>query len=159
MVTRVAAAIGIALAASIAPADAQSDATNFPNRAIRIVVPFPPGGPTDIIARFVGQRMSEHWSQPVVIENRAGANTAIGAQIVAKSAPDGLTLLAGMDTTMVLNPILTGNLPYDAARDFAPVTLLAKNMSLVVVRSDGPATVKDLIARAKANPGRLNMRA
>jgi len=151
-------AVAIALAAAIAPAAAQSDAANFPNRAIRIIVPFPPGGPTDIIARFVGQRMSERWSQPVVIEeNRAGANTAIGAQIVAKSAPDGLTLLAGMDTTMVLNPILTANLPYDAARDFAPVTLLAKNMSLMVLRSDGPATVKELIARAKANPGKLNM--
>ena len=150
-------AVAIALAAAIVPAAAQSNAATFPNRTIRIIVPFPPGGPTDIIARFVGQRMSERWSQPVVIENRAGANTAIGAQIVAKSAPDGLTLLAGMDTTMVLNPILTANLPYDAARDFAPVTLLAKNMSLIVVRSDGPATVKELIARAKANPGKLNM--
>jgi tripartite-type tricarboxylate transporter receptor subunit TctC len=150
-------AVAIALAMAIAPAAAQPDAATFPNRAIRIIVPFPPGGPTDIIARFVGQRMSEHWSQPVVIENRAGANTAIGAQIVAKSAPDGLTLLAGMDTTMVLNPILTANLPYDAARDFAPVTLLAKNMSLLVVRSDGPATVAALIARAKANRGKLNM--
>ena len=150
-------AVAIALAAAIVPAAAQSNAATFPNRTIRIIVPFPPGGPTDIIARFVGQRMSERWSQPVVIENRAGANTAIGAQIVAKSAPDGFTLLAGMDTTMVLNPILTANLPYDAARDFAPVTLLAKNMSLMVVRSDGPATVKELIARAKANPGKLNM--
>ncbi len=150
-------AVAIALAAAIVPAAAQSNAATFPNRTICIIVPFPPGGPTDIIARFVGQRMSERWSQPVVIENRAGANTAIGAQIVAKSAPDGLTLLAGMDTTMVLNPILTANLPYDAARDFAPVTLLAKNMSLMVVRSDGPATVKELIARAKANPGKLNM--
>ena len=112
---------GVVLAAAIVPAAAQSDAASFPNRPIRLIVPFPPGGPTDIIARFVGQRMSEHWSQPVVIENRAGANTAIGAQIVAKSAPDGLTLLAGMDTTMVLNPILTANLPYDAAKDFAPV--------------------------------------
>src|SRR6478735_2928745 len=150
-------AVAIALAAAIVPAAAQSNAATFPNRTIRIIVPFPPGGPTDIIARFVGQRMSERWSQPVVIENRAGANTAIGAQIVAKSAPDGLTLLAGMDTTMVLNPILTANLTYNAARDFAPVTLLAKNMSLMVVRSDGPATVKELIARAKANPGKLNM--
>src|SRR4051812_25785322 len=150
----------MAFVAAAVPAAAQSDlgaAANFPNRPIRIIVPFPPGGPTDIIARFVGQRMSERWSQPVVIENRAGANTAIGAQMVAKSAPDGLTLLAGMDTTMVLNPILSSNLPYDAARDFAPVTLLAKNMSLLVVRSDGPDTVKALIARAKANPGRLNM--
>src|ERR1043166_2431030 len=124
----------IASAALLVPAAAQSDpdtATNFPNRPIRIIVPFPPGGPTDLIARFVGQRMSERWGQPVVIENRAGANTAIGAQIVAKSAPDGLTLLAGMDTTMVLNPILTSNLPYDT-KAFAPVTLLAKNMSLQI---------------------------
>jgi tripartite-type tricarboxylate transporter receptor subunit TctC len=148
---------GVALAAALAPAAAQSDAANFPSRPIRIIVPFPPGGPTDIIARFVGQRMSEHWGQPVVIENRAGANTAIGAQVVAKAAPDGLTLLAGMDTTMVLNPILTANLPYDAAKDFAPVTILAKNMSLLVVRNDGPATVKDLLARAKARPGQFNM--
>ena len=74
-------AVAIALATAIAPAAAQSDAATFPSRAIRIIVPFPPGGPTDIIARFVGQRMSERWSQPVVIENRAGANTAIGAQI------------------------------------------------------------------------------
>ena len=141
---------------SIAQSDAGA-AAGFPNRPIRIIVPFPPGGPTDIIARFVGQQMSEHWNQAVVIENRAGANTAIGAQMVAKSAPDGATLLAGMDTTMVLNPILTANLPYDAAKDFAPVTLLAKNMSLLVVRSDGPKTVKELIARAKTNPGKLNM--
>ena len=101
----------IALAVATVPAAAQSDAATFSNRTIRIIVPFPPGGPTDIIARFVGQRMSERWSQPVVIENRAGANTAIGAQMVAKSAPDGLTLLAGMDTTMVLNPILTATCP------------------------------------------------
>jgi tripartite-type tricarboxylate transporter receptor subunit TctC len=152
------AAAAIALAAAISPAVSQFDpAASFPNRPIRIIVPFPPGGPTDLIARFVGQRMGEHFGQPVVVENRPGANTAIGAQAVAKSAPDGLTLLAGMDTTMVLNPILTRDLPYDAARDFAPVTLLAKNMSLLVVRSDGPNTVTDLIARAKANPGRLNM--
>ena len=98
-------AVAIALATAIAPAAAQSDAATFPSRAIRIIVPFPPGGPTDIIARFVGQRMSERWSQPVVIENRAGANTAIGAQIVAKSAPDGFTLLAvGIEPTISKSP-------------------------------------------------------
>lgn len=153
--------LGSAVAAvlvAVAPAAAQSDpASNFPSRAIRVIVPFPPGGPTDIIARFVGQRMSEHWGQPVVIENRPGGNTAIGAQAVKNAAPDGYTLLAGMDTTMVLNPILSSNLPYDATRDFAPVTLLAKNMSLMVVRSDGPKTAKELIAKAKSNPGKLNM--
>jgi tripartite-type tricarboxylate transporter receptor subunit TctC len=151
-------ALALTLAGGITPAAAQdSDAAAFPNRTIRIVVPFPAGGPADTIARFVGARMSERWGQPVVIENRPGANTAIGAQAVAKSAPDGYTLLAGMDTTMVVNPLLTANLPYDPAKDFVPVTLLTRNMSLLVVRHDGPATAKELIARAKANPGKLNV--
>jgi tripartite-type tricarboxylate transporter receptor subunit TctC len=129
----------------------------YPSRAIRMIVPFPPGGPADIIARFVGQRMSEDFGQPVVIENRAGGNTAIGAQAAARSAPDGYTLFVPMDTTMVMNPLVMPNLPYDPLKDFAPITLLTKNMSLVVVRSDGPKTVKELIAKAKANPGKLNM--
>src|SRR5262249_61816988 len=84
------------------------------------------------------------------------ANTAIGAQAVAKSPPDGHTLLAAMDTTLVMNPLLTGNLPYDV-KDFAPITLLTRNMSLLVVRSDGPATARELIASAKAKPSKLNM--
>jgi tripartite-type tricarboxylate transporter receptor subunit TctC len=128
-----------------------------PDRPIRIIVPFPPGGPADMIARLVGQRMSEDWGQPVLIENRAGGNTAIGAQVVARSAPDGYTLLAAMDTTMVVNPLVTPNLPYDPLKDLAPVTLLIKNIALVVVRSDGPKSIKELIAKAKANPGKLNM--
>jgi tripartite-type tricarboxylate transporter receptor subunit TctC len=136
---------------------AQDDAAkNFPNRPIRLVVPFPAGGPADTVARFVAQRLTERWGQPALVENRPGANTAIGAQMVAKSAPDGTTLLVGMDTTMVLNPLLGANLPYDP-KEFAPVTLLANNISLLVVRSDGPKTAKELVARAKANPGRLNM--
>jgi tripartite-type tricarboxylate transporter receptor subunit TctC len=136
---------------------AEDDAAkNFPNRPIRLVVPFPAGGPADTVARFVAQRLTERWGQPALVENRPGANTAIGAQMVAKSAPDGTTLLVGMDTTMVLNPLLGANLPYDP-KEFAPVTLLANNISLLVVRSDGPKTVKELVARAKANPGRLNM--
>ena len=148
----------LALFAAITPAAPQPDATaNYPSRPIRMIVPFPPGGPADLIARFIGQKMSEHWGQPVVIENRPGANTAIGAQMVARSAPDGHTLLVGMDTTMVMNPILSTNLPYDAAKDFVPVTLLTKNISLLVVRSDGPKTAKELIAKAKTNPGKLNM--
>jgi tripartite-type tricarboxylate transporter receptor subunit TctC len=133
------------------------DAKAYPNRTIRMIVPFPAGGPADIVARFVGQKMSEDWGQPVVIENRPGGNTAIGAQAAARAAPDGYTLFVPMDTTMVMNPLVTPNLPYDPLRDFAPITLLTKNISLLVVRSDGPRTVKELIARAKANPGRLNM--
>ncbi len=136
---------------------ASDEPRNYPNRAIRMVVPFPPGGPADLIARFVGQKMSEDWGQPVVIENRAGGNTAIGAQMVARSAPDGYTLFIPMDTTLVMNPLVTPNLAYDPLKDFAPITLLTKNMSLIVVRSDGPKTIKELIAKAKANPGKLNM--
>jgi tripartite-type tricarboxylate transporter receptor subunit TctC len=129
----------------------------FPNRAIHIIVPFPAGGPTDILSRVVGQRMSEDFGQPVVIENRPGANTAIGAREVARAAPDGYTLLAAMDTTLVLNPATTKNLPYDPFRDFAAITLAAKNTSLLTVRaSDGPKSIAELIARAKAAGGRWN---
>jgi tripartite-type tricarboxylate transporter receptor subunit TctC len=142
----------------LAPAAAQSDAAkDFPSRAIRIVVPFPAGGPTDINARIIAQKLSENFGQPVVIENRPGANTAIGAQQVAKAAPDGYTLLAAMDTTLSLNPATGANLSYDPFRDFAPVTLTAKNTSLLTVRAqDGPHSVQELIAHAKSNPGRLN---
>ena len=153
------AAVAFAMTVGHARAQAtlEADAKDYPNRAIRIIVPFPPGGPADIVARLVGQRMSEDWGQPVVVENRAGGNTAIGAQAAARSAPDGYTLFVPMDTTMVMNPLVTPNLPYDPLKDFAPITLLTKNMSLVVVRSDGPKTIKELIAKAKANPGKLNM--
>ena len=139
------------------PAAAQ-DAASFPSRPIRIVVPFPAGGPTDIDARIIAQKMSEDWKQPVVIENRPGGNTAIGAQVVAKAEPDGYTLLAAMDTTLVMNPATaTAPLSYDPLKDFATITLTAKNTSLLTVRAaDGPSSVKELIARARQNPGKLN---
>jgi len=147
---------------SVAPAAAQgtsdADARSYPNRPVRVVVPFPPGGPTDLTARLFGQKLSERWGQPVVVENRAGGNTAIGAQAVARAAPDGYTLFIPMDTTLVMNPLVMANLPYDPVKDFALVTLLTKNMSLIVTRaSDGPRTIAELIAKAKANPGKLNM--
>jgi tripartite-type tricarboxylate transporter receptor subunit TctC len=152
-------ALMLTMASGLAHAQGpDADARNYPNRTIRMVVPFPPGGPADLIARFVGQKMSEDFGQPVVIENRAGGNTAIGAQMVARSAPDGYTLFVPMDTTMVMNPLVLPNLPYDPLKDFAPITLLANNLLLLVVRaSDGPQTVRELIARAKTNPGKLNM--
>jgi tripartite-type tricarboxylate transporter receptor subunit TctC len=121
-----------------------------------MVVPFPPGGPTDVMARILGQKLSEDWKQPVVIENRPGGNTAIAAQAVARANPDGYTLLAAMDTTLVMNPITVSALTYDPLRDLAPVTLTSKNTSLLLVRADGPASAKELIARGKANPGKLN---
>jgi tripartite-type tricarboxylate transporter receptor subunit TctC len=136
---------------------AQADPVRtFPTRAIKIVVPFPAGGPTDINMRIIAQRMGENWKQPVVIENRPGANTAIGAQAVARAEPDGYTLLAAMDSTLVMNPAAaTAPLSYDPFNDFAAITLTAKNTSLLTVRaSDGPHSVKELLARGKT--GRLN---
>jgi tripartite-type tricarboxylate transporter receptor subunit TctC len=131
-------------------------AQGYPNRTIRIVVPFPAGGPTDILSRVIAQKMSEDWGQPVVIENRPGADTAIGAVQVAKAPPDGYTLLAAMDTTLVMNPATKTNLPYDPFKDFTSVTLAAKNTSLLTVRAeDGPKTIAELIARAKAS-GNMN---
>jgi tripartite-type tricarboxylate transporter receptor subunit TctC len=133
----------------------RAHAQTYPNRTIRIIVPFPAGGPTDILSRVIAQKMSEDWGQPVVVENRPGADTAIGAVQVAKAAPDGYTLLAAMDTTMVMNPATKTNLPYDPFKDFAAVTLAAKNTSLLTVRaSDGPKTIGELIARGKS--GKMN---
>jgi tripartite-type tricarboxylate transporter receptor subunit TctC len=141
---------------TLAQAADSHDVQNYPNRPVRIIVPFPAGGPTDILMRVVGQRMSEDWNQAVVIENQPGANTAIAAARVAKMPADGYTLLAAMDVTMVLNPVTSKGLAYDPLKDFTPITLASKNTSLLSVRADGPKSVKELIARAKANPGKLN---
>lgn len=147
-----------AVVANDARPQSETTARSYPTRAVRMIVPFPPGGPADIVARIVGQRISEDWGQPVVIENRPGGNTAIGAQLAARAAPDGYTLFVPMDTTMVLNPLVTSSLPYDPIADFAPISLLTRNMSLIVVRaSDGPRTMRELLDKARANPGRLNM--
>jgi tripartite-type tricarboxylate transporter receptor subunit TctC len=150
--------LGLATTLAIADAAAEdSTAQTYPNRPVRIVVPFPAGGPTDILARVVAQRLSEVWGQGVVIENQPGANTAIAAARVAKMPADGYTLFAVMDVTMVLNPITNKALSYDPLKDFAPITLASKNTSLLSVRADdGPKSVRELMARAKANPGKLN---
>jgi tripartite-type tricarboxylate transporter receptor subunit TctC len=134
-------AIALALLASIGVASAQPgspDARDFPNRTMRIVVPFPAGGPADIVARIIGQRMSEDWGQPVVVENRPGANTVIGAQAVAKAAPDGYTILMAIDSTLTMNQFLYRTPPYDPLTDFVPITLTAKSMSLMAVAASGP---------------------
>jgi tripartite-type tricarboxylate transporter receptor subunit TctC len=139
---------------AVPPAAAQEA---YPSRPIRIVVPFPAGGPTDILSRIVAQKMSEAFRQPVVVENRPGADTALGAVQVAKAAPDGYTLLAAMDTTLVMNPATKTNLPYDPFKDFAAITLAAKNTSLLTVRAqDGPKTIAELIALGKAKAGKMN---
>jgi tripartite-type tricarboxylate transporter receptor subunit TctC len=146
-----------ALVPAVAQSEAKDDAKNYPNRAIRIVVPFPAGGPADLAARIIAQKMSEDWGQPVVIENRGGGNTIIGAQVVAKSPPDGYTLLMAIDSTLVMNQYLHRSLPYDPFTDFAPITTTTRTISVLAVRaSDGPKSVKELVAYAKGNPGKLN---
>ena len=109
-----------ALAAGPAAAEdkAATDVANFPNRPVHIIVPFPAGGPSDVVARVIGQKMSEDWGQPVIIDNRPGANTIIGAQAVAKAAPDGYTLFMAIDSTLVMNQYLYKSLPYDPFNDF-----------------------------------------
>jgi tripartite-type tricarboxylate transporter receptor subunit TctC len=147
----------IALPLGSAAAQDADAAKHFPERPIHIIVPFPPGGPTDVDARIIAQQMSQDWDIGVVVDNRPGGNTTIGAEVVAKADPDGYTLLTPMDTTLVLNPASGITASYDPFTAFAAITLLAKNTTLLVVRArDGPKTVKELIARAKTNPGKLN---
>ncbi len=143
--------------ASAAAQVADTDkARTYPNRPIHIVVPFPAGGPSDLVSRLIGQKMSEDWGQPVIIDNRPGASTVIGAQVVARAAPDGYTLLMAIDSTLTMNQFMQKNLPYDPFNDFVPITLTTKTVSFLTVRADGPKSVPELIARAKANPGKLN---
>jgi tripartite-type tricarboxylate transporter receptor subunit TctC len=151
-------AAALLLAATSSVATAQDlEAVNYPNRPIHIIVPFPAGGPTDILSRIVAKEMTASWGQTVVIENRPGADTTIGAEVVAKADPDGYTLLAAMDSTMVLNPLVKKELPYDPARDFEPISLGAKNISVLEVRGDSTAhTVQDLLETLRARPGKLN---
>src|SRR6516162_605243 len=144
-----------ALVMDTAAAQERPDA--FPTRSIKIVVPFPAGGPSDVLARMIGQKMSEDWGQPVVVENRPGANTVLGAQQVAKAAPDGYTLLMAIDSTLAMNQYLYRTPPYDPFTDFVPVTLTAKTMQLLIVNAASDVkTVKELIAKAKIQPGKLN---
>jgi len=150
----------LALAGSL-PAAAQSPAPDaakdYPNRAIHIVVPFPAGGPADVAARLLAQRMNEDWGQPVLVDDRPGGNTVIGAQLVARAAPDCYTLLMAIDSTLVMNQFLYKSLPYDPINDFAPITTTTKTVSVLAVPAQsGPASVRELIARAKAAPGQLN---
>ena len=143
---------GIALACLVLLAHAQ----DYPARAVRIVSPFSPGGPNDIIARLVAQRLSESLGQPFVVENRAGAGGNLGTDAVAKAPSDGYTLLFAGPGSLIINPLLS-KVPYDTARDFAPISIVATAPNVLVVHPAVPAkTVKELIALARAEPGRLN---
>ena len=151
--------IGIALAAccllaSAVPASAQTD--NYPARPVRIISPFPAGGSVDFVARLVAAKLPEFLGQQVVVENRSGASGNIGTEIVARSAPDGYTLLVNT-TPLVSNAFLYKKLPYDPINDFAPVMLISSSQSILAVHPSLPVrTVKELLALARAKPGQLN---
>ena len=132
-------------------------AQDYPNKPVRLVVPFPPGGPNDIIARVVGQKMSEALGQPVLIDNRGGAGGVSGTDQVAKAAPDGYTIAITSAGALAISASLQDKVPYDANKDFAPITLVAKVPELLVVASAVPAnSVADLVTLAKARPGQIN---
>ena len=136
-------------------AHAQDD--GYPNRPVRIVVPFAAGGSTDVVARILGDKLQAEFKQPFLIDNRAGASGNIGADSVAKAAPDGYTLLMGTTGVLSINGYLFKNMSYDAARDFAPVSYTSLITNILVVQQDVPArSVAELIALAKSQPGKLS---
>jgi tripartite-type tricarboxylate transporter receptor subunit TctC len=132
-------------------------AQNYPIKAVRIVVPFAPGGGTDLVARTLAPRLNEALGQPFVVENRGGAGGVIGADMVAKSAPDGYTLVMGTPGSMTINPNLTAKMPYDTLRDFAPISLATISPFVLTVHPSLPVkNLKEFIAFAKTQPSRLN---
>jgi tripartite-type tricarboxylate transporter receptor subunit TctC len=129
----------------------------YPVHAIKLVLPQPPGGAIDLIARTLGERLSEQVKQPVIVENRPGANGGLAAADVVRSAPDGYTLFMAVDTNLVVNPTLYHDLPYDPFRDFAPISILTRTELVLVANPKVPANnVRELIAYAQAHPGQLN---
>lgn len=148
-------AAALAMAACTAVAFAQAPA--YPAKPVRIIVPYPAGGTTDIIARLAAAQLSERLRQPFVVENRAGASGAIGSVAVAQAAADGYTLVMGTASSHGINSALQKNLPYDAVKDFAPVTVVASTPNIIVVHPSVPArTLGELLALAKARPGQIN---
>ncbi len=143
--------VGASVACGVATAQA------YPVKPIRFVVPYPPGGPLDLMGRLIGQKLTDAWMQPVLVENRAGAGGNIGAEMVAKSAPDGYTLLMGAVATHAINPSLYRKVSFDPFKDFVAVALVAQVPNILVVNPLVPASnVRELIALAKAKPGSLN---
>jgi len=148
-----AALLTVAAPGAIPAAGAQA----FPSKPVKLVVPFPPGGSLDNVGRLLAQKLSEEWGQQVVVENKPGAGGNIGADAVAKSPADGYTVVMGALSTHAVNPNLYRTMPYDAARDFAPISNVAITPNVLIVSSKSPVhTLKDLIAYAKANPGKTN---
>jgi tripartite-type tricarboxylate transporter receptor subunit TctC len=147
-----------ALSASLAlPALAQSGGGRYPSRPITLVVPFPPGGAVDNAGRAIAERLSKVLGQSVVIENKGGAGGALGSSQVARATPDGYTLVVTSQTTHVVNPAVTPNLPYDAVNDFAPITLIERLANVVLINPSLPVkNFAEFVRYAKANPGKLN---
>jgi tripartite-type tricarboxylate transporter receptor subunit TctC len=135
---------------------AQSQPDRFPSRTVKIIMPFPAGGPADVLARLISTKLADAWHHTVIVENRPGANTVVSAQIVTKALPDGYTLLMAIDSTLAMNQFMYRTPPYDPLNDFAPVTLLARTTQLLLVNAASDVTsVGALIAKAKADPGQL----
>ena len=131
-------------------------AANFPNKPVRFIAPFPPGGSTDTLARLVSLRLSEMWGQQVAVENRGGAGGTIGVELAARAAPDGYTIVMGHVGTFGFNPTLYPKLPYDAIKDFAPITILATVPNGMAVHPSLPVkTAREFVALAKSKPGEL----
>lgn len=154
---RIALFSGLVIGALCVSAMSAAQTTNtYPNQAIRMVVPYPPGGPTDITARVVAAEMSKTIGQSVVIDNRPGASGMVGSEMVTKAAPDGYTLLANA-SIHVINPSVYPDMRFDAIKDFTPITQLAQVPLVLVVPANSPIkSVKDLVEYAKANPGKVN---
>ena len=131
-------------------------ADSFPGKPLRFIVPFPPGGGTDLIARLIGRKLNEVWGYPVVIDNRAGGDGIIGTGVAARSTPDGHTFVI-INLSYITLPLLNANLPYDPARDLRPVIRPAESPNIVVARTSLPAnSIEDLLALARKTPGLLN---
>jgi tripartite-type tricarboxylate transporter receptor subunit TctC len=146
-----------ALAAIAAFTTGALHAQPYPNKPVRIVVPYTPGGPADVLVRGLGQKLSEKWGQQVIVENKPGANEIVAAESVAKSAPDGYTFLLASDAVFTLNSSLYSKLPYDAVKDFVPVSKIVTANLMLVARPDFPAnSVKELVEYARANPGKIS---
>jgi tripartite-type tricarboxylate transporter receptor subunit TctC len=135
----------------------QAGAQAYPAKTIRVIVPFPPGGPTDTHSRWAAQQLNTAFGQPVVTDNRAGAGGVIGTEMVAKAPPDGYTLLGGNPGPLTIAPTVRKQMPYDPVRDFAPITLIARSASCMCVHPSVPAKgLKEFIALAKSQPGKIN---
>ncbi|PZP91177.1 MAG: hypothetical protein DI587_36245 [Variovorax paradoxus] len=154
---KVPAALVLSLLCAATPVLAQAQGSrDYPNRPIKLVVPFPAGGPTDLLARVVGQRMGETMRQTIVVDNKPGANTIIGADAVAKAPADGYTLLMAIDNTLVMNQYLYVKLPYDPIKDFDPIGKVASTPLVVMTHQGGPQSMQALQAQAKATPAALS---